>query len=181
MTAAKPLESALNQVRDEVLWWRAAIDTCGPIEDFTRPLRQAEERYRALARRARQPERVSGEIPQETIDRIVELVTMPDIIPDVLRHLCGEVLEWRAGGKTGYLQTCPFCSNSRRNFEMVIESGPKCGLWTCRACNEGGSFKWLLMRRSGLPFRELMRELGYYAGVTIEDAKPPRAQKWEPV
>lgn len=164
----KPLQAAIAAALDEVLWWEAAITCCGPGQDFARPLADARQRYRTLCRRAACPECVSGEIPQATIDRIMDLVTMPDIIPDLLSRLCGETLEWRPGASTAYLATCPFCGNNRRNFEMKL-TGEKCGLWICRACDEGGSLKWFLLRRAGLGFRELFRELGHYAGVSIED------------
>lgn len=180
MSATKPLESAIAHARDEVLWWEAAITCCGPGQDFSRPLADARQRYRTLCRLAACPERVSGRIPQDTIDRIMDLVTMPDIIPDLLSRLCGETLEWRPGAREAHLATCPFCGNNRRNFDMVL-SGPKCGLWICRACDEGGNLLLFLMRRAGLGFRELMERLGQYAGVSLPAPVQPRQERWEPV
>lgn len=169
---------SIEQAEDDVLWWQAANLECPGI--FREQLAAAQGRLRFLQRAARLAHLPARTLPQATIDQIMDLVTMPDIIPDLLSRLCGEALEWRPGAREGKLATCPFCGNTRHNFEMLL-SGPKCGQWICRACNEGGSLKWFLLRRAGLGFRELMRELGHYAGVSIEDTSKPREQRWEPI
>lgn len=157
----------IEQAQDELLWWQAAnLEFPGAYRD---QLASAQKRLRFLQRAAKLPPSQAKTIPQETIDRVMELATMPDIIPDILRDFCGLTLEWKPGAKQGKLQTCPLCANSRYNWEINLRSG----LWHCWACTEGGSLKWLLLRFSGLGFRPLFERLGAYLGVSVE---PPVAR-----
>lgn len=89
---------------------------------------------------------------------------MPDLIPELLQNLCGITLEWRVGAKEGTAAVCPFCGNCKQNFQVSLRTGE----YYCWACTEGGSLKWLLLRQSGLGFRELFAQLGQYAGVSVE-------------
>lgn len=156
-------QSLVQQAENDVDWWTAAnLEHPGA---FGEQLKLARARLKALLRATRSVE--SARLPAETVERIMAAVTTPDLLPVLLHDLAGEALLYRSGRKVGYVNPCPFCGNAKWNFELVL-SGPKCGLWVCRACNEGGTLRWLLMRRSGLPYRELLERLAGYGGIVLE-------------
>lgn len=160
---------SIEQAEDELLWWTAAnLEFPGAYRE---QLAHAQQRLRFLQRIACLPEG-TGLLSQDTIDRIMDLCAMPDIIPDLLSDLCGITLEWRPGARGG-TAVCPFCGNANRKFGVSFVGGCrgwktfKPGDFYCFVCTEGGSLKWLLMRQSGLGFREMMERLGQYAGVSL--------------
>lgn len=154
--------TAIEQAEDVVLWWAAAEQECPGV--FREQLTAARKRLAYLQRAARQPAQAAQGIPQDTIDRIMDLVAMPDIIPELLQTLCGITLEWRTGAKDATSASCPFCGNCKKNFQVSLQTGE----YYCWACPGGGSLKWLLLRQSGLGFRELFERLSQYSGVPIE-------------
>lgn len=156
----------LEQAEDEVLWWTAANLEFPGV--YRQQLADVTRRRDLLKRAARIPAGQSKTIPQDTIDRIMDLCAMPDIIPTLLADLCGITLEWRPGARGG-TAVCPFCGNANRKFGVSFETG----LFHCFVCTEGGSLKWLLMRKSGLGFRDLMERLSVYSGIPIPQPTEP--------
>jgi DNA primase len=95
------------------------------------------------------------------IDDIKDRIDIIDIV--------SETVKLRKSGRT-FIGFCPFHSNTRTPSFVVW---PETGTWKCfGACNTGGDVFTYVMKRDGLEFKDVLRELARKAGIEPEDRKP---------
>ena len=95
------------------------------------------------------------------IDDIKDRLDIVDIV--------SETVKLRKSGRT-YIGFCPFHSNTRTPSFVVW---PETNTWKCfGACNTGGDVFTYVMKRDGLEFKEVLRELGRKVGIEVEEHKP---------
>ncbi len=95
------------------------------------------------------------------IDDIKDRIDIVDIV--------SETVKLRKSGRT-YLGFCPFHANTRTPSFVVW---PETGTWKCfGACNTGGDVFTYVMKRDGLEFKDVLRELAHKAGLELEERKP---------
>ncbi len=95
------------------------------------------------------------------IDDIKDRIDLVDIV--------SETVKLRKSGRT-YIGFCPFHSNTRTPSFVVW---PETGTWKCfGACNTGGDVFTYVMKRDGLEFKDVLRELARKAGLELEERKP---------
>jgi len=98
-------------------------------------------------------------------------MTVIDDIKDRLEivDIVSETVKLRKSGRT-YIGMCPFHSNTRTPSFVVW---PETNTWKCfGACNTGGDVFTYVMKRDGLEFKEVLRELGRKVGIEVEEHKP---------
>ena len=95
------------------------------------------------------------------IDDIKDRLDIVDIV--------SETVKLRKSGRT-YIGMCPFHANTRTPSFVVW---PETNTWKCfGACNTGGDVFTYVMKRDGLEFKEVLRELGRKVGVEVEEHRP---------
>lgn len=95
------------------------------------------------------------------IDDIKDRIDLVDIV--------SETVKLKKSGRT-YTGFCPFHANTRTPSFVVW---PETGTWKCfGACNTGGDVFTYVMKRDGLEFKEVLRELARKAGIELEERKP---------
>lgn len=95
------------------------------------------------------------------IDDIKDRLDIVDIV--------SETVKLRKSGRT-YIGLCPFHANTRTPSFVVW---PETNTWKCfGACNTGGDVFTYVMKRDGLEFKEVLRELGRKVGIEVEEHKP---------
>jgi DNA primase len=95
------------------------------------------------------------------IDDIKDRIDLVDIV--------SETVKLRKSGRT-FVGFCPFHSNTRTPSFIVW---PETGTWKCfGACNTGGDVFTYVMKRDGLEFKDVLRELAHKAGLELEERKP---------
>lgn len=98
-------------------------------------------------------------------------MTVIDDIKDRLEivDIVSETVKLRKSGRT-YIGLCPFHANTRTPSFVVW---PETNTWKCfGACNTGGDVFTYIMKRDGLEFKEVLRELGRKVGIEVEEHKP---------
>ncbi|MBI2566990.1 MAG: DNA primase [Candidatus Schekmanbacteria bacterium] len=105
-------------------------------------------------------------IPQEDIDRIRDRL---DIV-DVVRSYLGAELK-RAG--RSYVALCPFHKERTPSFNVF----PERQMFKCFGCGEYGDVFAFVMKRSGLSFGEVLKELARQAGVELRIAATSPAER----
>lgn len=93
-------------------------------------------------------------IPQQQIDRIVERVSLADVIGDYVKLR-------RQGARLVGL--CPFHDEKTPSFHVNEDRG----FYHCFGCGASGNAPRFLMEHDGLSFREAMEDLARRAGETI--------------
>lgn len=107
-------------------------------------------------------------IPQETIERIRESVSLVELIREVIPAL-------RKAGRN-FVARCPFHEERTPSFSV----NPEMGLFKCFGCGVGGDAFKFVMLMDRLTYPEAIRQLGQRVGIPIPEAlheKTPEATR----
>lgn len=74
---------------------------------------------------------------------------------------------------SSYMGLCPFHQEKSPSFSVV----PSKGIYHCFGCGEGGDVFKFVEKTRGLPFIDVVKELGQAVGVTIEERELPPEER----
>ncbi|MGH7206242.1 MAG: DNA primase [Nitrospiraceae bacterium] len=95
-----------------------------------------------------------GLIPQDVIDHIKERIDIADVVS-------GHVTLSKTG--QNFKGLCPFHHEKTPSFTV----SPSKQIFYCFGCHEGGNVFAFLMKKEGMTFPEVVRELGRRAGIAV--------------
>ena len=95
-------------------------------------------------------------IPQETIDRILDLTKVEEVI--------GDFVSLKRRGSS-YVACCPFHSERTPSFTVT----PSKGFYYCFGCHKGGSAVNFLMEHENMSYVEALRYLASKYHVEIQE------------
>ena len=109
-----------------------------------------------------------NQIPQDIIDKILEAVSIVDVI--------GEDITLKKQG-VNYIGLCPF--HDDKTPSMVVS--PTKGIYKCFACGAGGNVFKFLMEHRNMTYPEAVREMGakYHIDVPTIELTPEQQQEFE--